>query len=93
MDRNSIIGLVLIAAIFIVFSIVNKPSKEQVEAANKRQDSLALVEKAKALAIEHEKVGNESVATKADSLAGDSTRQQTLLNNFGAFAEAAKGSN
>jgi YidC/Oxa1 family membrane protein insertase len=93
MDRNSIIGLVLIAAIFIVFTIINKPSKEQVEAANKKQDSLALVEKAKSVAIEQAKITNENVAVKADSLAGDSAQQKALQANFGSFAEAAKGTN
>lgn len=93
MDKNSVIGLVLIAAIFIVFTIVNKPSKEQVEVANRKQDSLALVERAKNVALEQEKVANANVVAKADSSVGDSARQQALQNNFGSFAQAAKGSN
>lgn len=47
MDRNSVIGLLLIAVILIGYTVINKPSAEQIEAARKRQDSLALVEKLK----------------------------------------------
>jgi YidC/Oxa1 family membrane protein insertase len=43
MDRNTVIGLVLIFFILIGFSYLNKPSQEQVEAAKRRSDSLALV--------------------------------------------------
>lgn len=44
MDRNSIIGLVLIAGIVIVFSIMNMPSQEQIDAERRLQDSLARVD-------------------------------------------------
>jgi YidC/Oxa1 family membrane protein insertase len=43
MDKNSIVGIVLIAAIFVVFGIFNKPSKETQEKQQRRNDSIALV--------------------------------------------------
>lgn len=43
MDRNTIAGLVIIFLILIGFSYFNKPSQEQIEAAKRRSDSLALV--------------------------------------------------
>lgn len=46
MDKNTIIGLVLIAAVIIGFSIYNKPTPQQIAAA-KTRDSLALIEKQK----------------------------------------------
>ena len=47
MDKNTIIGFVLIAAVLIGFSWWQQPSKEEVEAMRK-QDSIALVAKQKA---------------------------------------------
>jgi YidC/Oxa1 family membrane protein insertase len=44
MDRNSIIGLVLIAAILIGYQIYNAPSPEELAALQVQQDSLAQVE-------------------------------------------------
>jgi hypothetical protein len=43
MDKNTIIGLVLIFAIFIGFSILNQPSKEEIERRQRIQDSIAQV--------------------------------------------------
>lgn len=44
MDRNSVTGLILIAAIVIGFSIFNKPSAEDIEAAQRYNDSIAAVQ-------------------------------------------------
>jgi YidC/Oxa1 family membrane protein insertase len=41
MDRNTVIGLVMIFLILIGFSYLNRPSQEQIEAAKSRADSLA----------------------------------------------------
>jgi YidC/Oxa1 family membrane protein insertase len=43
MDKNTIIGFVLIALILIGFSVMNKPSEEEI----RYQDSIALVQKQK----------------------------------------------
>ncbi len=52
MDRNTIIGLVLIVAIFVGFQIINAPSKEEIAAAQAAErrysDSLALVQEEQA---------------------------------------------
>jgi hypothetical protein len=45
MDRNSVIGIVLIGAIFILWFQLNKPSKEEIELAQRRNDSIANVER------------------------------------------------
>ncbi len=49
MDKKSIIGIVLIFAILVVFSIINQPSKEEIEAAKHRKDSIAQIEMEKAM--------------------------------------------
>ncbi|MCE5204549.1 MAG: membrane protein insertase YidC [Porphyromonadaceae bacterium] len=48
MDKNTIIGLLLITAIIIGFTIYNRPSKEQIEAEKHRRDSIAQVDAARA---------------------------------------------
>ncbi len=47
MDRNSIIGLILIAAILIGYQIYTAPSPEELARLQREQDSLALVEQEK----------------------------------------------
>ena len=46
MDKNTVIGLVIIFLILIGFSYLNRPSEEQVREMQ-RQDSIARVEKQK----------------------------------------------
>lgn len=49
MDKNTVIGLVLIAAIIVGFSIINRPSAEQMAQQRRIQDSLRQVETQKQL--------------------------------------------
>lgn len=44
MDRNSIIGILLIVAIFILWGVLNKPDQEQLERTRRYNDSIALVQ-------------------------------------------------
>ncbi len=98
MDRNSVIGLVLIGLILIGFSFWNAPSKEQIEAMKHSQDSLALVQK-QAEARKKEVAAsiaqrNDSIAsTVADSSASpDSILKARKFDELGAFASGAEGS-
>ena len=51
MDKNTIIGLLLITAIIIGFSIYNRPSPEQLEAQKQTRDSIQLVEQQRAALV------------------------------------------
>ncbi len=42
MDKNSIIGIVVIAGIFVLWGVLNKPSAEEIERQKQRNDSIAL---------------------------------------------------
>jgi len=91
MDRNSLLGLVLIGAILIGYSYLTAPTAEQLAAQQKTQDSIALVEKNKKSAVvtksEVVKVADtNSVVT--DTLT-DSLATQELSNKYGVFANAA----
>lgn|SRR5690554_490387 len=52
MDKNTIIGLLLITAIIIGFSIYNRPSSEQLEVQRRTRDSIQLVEQQRAALVE-----------------------------------------
>ncbi len=45
MDKNSIYGIIVIAAIFIVWGIISKPSEEELAKQKAEKDSLELVQK------------------------------------------------
>ncbi len=95
MDKKSIIGILLIFLILVVFSIINKPSKEQIEATKHRQDSIARVEAEKAEALmqqeQAEKTAQEIAAATPDTLNPD-LQLQEKTDQFGAFGVAAVGS-
>lgn len=90
MDKNTIIGFLLIGLVLIVFTWLNKPTPEQMEAQRRMQDSIARIEYAKQL--EQQKELN-SEAKAENELAGlpDSVRIARLQNSFGVFADAMVG--
>ncbi len=79
MDKNTIIGLLLITAIIIGFSIYNRPSQEQIAAQKRMQDSLALVE------MERAAVTANSVDDTLENV-GESTQGSNAADFFGAAA-------
>ena len=68
MDKNTITGFVLIAALLIGFSWFNKPSDEEI-AQQRMQDSIATIEKKKAEAQQRTK----AIAAKAAASSVDTT--------------------
>lgn len=56
MDKNTIIGFLLIGAIIVAFSIFNRPSKEQLAEQQRLRDSIQLAELERAAVAEHESV-------------------------------------
>ena len=89
MDKNTIIGFILIAAVLIGFSWWQQPSKEEI-AAQRTQDSIAQVAKAKAeqdkKAAEAAKQAEAKAAAKNDSTSAffaamNGTAQNVVLKN------------
>ncbi|MFM7902852.1 MAG: membrane protein insertase YidC, partial [Bacteroidota bacterium] len=72
MDRNSIIGLLLIGAVLITFSIWNAPSKEEQARQQQVRDSIAAVEKAKKLAAPV-KMDTNAAAPELQAVVADTT--------------------
>ena len=95
MDKKSIIGIVLIFAILVVFSLLNQPSKEEIEAAKRKRDSIAKVEAEQALQQQklqqqQEELQQQAIVSDTDSTSSD----QVVLSKrdeFGAFGVAAIG--
>ncbi|MEI8085555.1 MAG: membrane protein insertase YidC [Paludibacter sp.] len=85
MDKNTILGFVLIALIIIGFSQLNKPSEKQIADQKRFNDSIALVEKAKT-----EVTNNKGTAVALpDSLMKNDTA--SLASSFGDFSASAVG--
>jgi YidC/Oxa1 family membrane protein insertase len=91
MDRNSITGIVLIGLILIVFSVLNRPSQEEIENARRRQDSLEIVRQQQlneeARQLTQDSVADERPVTEIDTVQA----QNDLQNRYGDFALAATG--
>lgn len=88
MNKNTIIGMLLIAGILIVFSIINSPSKEELQKSQHKKDSIAQVEKEKQ---QKEKQDTIPLAVKtADSLKTDTTKSIKKSNIKGDTAKPAQ---
>jgi YidC/Oxa1 family membrane protein insertase len=96
MDKNSIIGIVLIGIILIGYSFYMQPTEAELQAQKARniaiQDSLARVEKERAEAVKAQL--HQTTLQENDTLSkemSDSLTNNKLYNSFGIFANAAKG--
>lgn len=93
MDKNTIIGFVLIGLVLIGFTWLNRPSEEQLEAQRRYRDSMAMVQYEQQHKLLQEQTERDLVLDEVASLdeVSDSVRQTRLQSNFGAFASAATG--
>ena len=89
MDKNTIIGFVLIFLILLGFGWLNRPSQEELERAQHQRDSIAAVQEAARLAelrLEREREIADSLAIVQGT--ADSTKVKAI---YGEFASAAVG--
>ena len=88
MDRNTIIGMVLIIIVLIGFGYLNRPSQESLEAARRKQDSIAQVEFQRQIA-ETQKEQNRKTETivVTDSISSTNIDKDKL----GVFAPGSTG--
>jgi len=98
MDRNTIIGIVLIFVIIIGFALMNQPSKEELEKTQRRIDSIAKVEKARIeeeTKRQQEAENNNPLLMPSDSVSGsineDSLKKIATEHEFGRFASLSDG--
>jgi YidC/Oxa1 family membrane protein insertase len=93
MDRNTIIGLVLIVGVLIGYSILTAPSKEEIARKKHQQDSIAQVTQ-KVIAAQQpvDSSKKEDVQVKETYLS-DSAKLKNLENALGVFAKAGSDTN
>lgn len=97
MDRNSIIGIILIAGILILWTTLNKPSKEEIEAAKREKDSIELVQKQQMAQQQEVQNQFETKKEESESISKDVEQQNNsqeldeYKRRFGNFAQAAEG--
>ena len=93
MDKNTWLGFLLIAAIIIGFSMLNRPSQEELAEQQRIQDSIAIAQPQEA---DEQRVTQESTAqleqstNNATPISQDSLQAQ-LQAVYGTFAQAAQG--
>lgn len=92
MDKNTVIGIVLIIAIMVGFNYINRPSEEQLAAQKQYRDSIAQVQQAQQqaeaamTATEQQTLANDSI-----TLTGNANDSVLLAEKYGYFAKVAKG--
>ncbi|MFA8450951.1 MAG: membrane protein insertase YidC [Bacteroidales bacterium] len=100
MNRDSIIGIILIAALFVGYVIYSSPSKEELAKQQRVADSIALVQnnrvdslnRVKALAEKKTKKKQENVVVAGkDTVTSTANVQTDLIEKYGAFANAKIG--
>ena len=93
MDKKSIIGIGLIFAILVIFSLVNQPSKEEIAATKIKQDSIAQVNAD--LALQQQKLKEQQISEQALIESSDTSYREKALQNkvdeYGVFGVAAVG--
>ena len=92
MDKNTWIGLLLIAGILVGFSLLNRPSKEQLAERQRVQDSIALVrlQEAEAQRITAQLTQELQAHQAAPEVSAEQLAAQTAAV-YGPFAPAAQG--
>lgn len=76
MDKNSIIGLVVIGALLVGYMLITKPSKEELAEAQRKKDSIAQVQKEKDSIKKAQEI---AIAREQDSIA---KAQDTITENI-----------
>jgi YidC/Oxa1 family membrane protein insertase len=94
MDKNTIIGFILIAALLIGYSIYTAPSEAEIEKYKRKQDSLRVLnENNTEKQTIRESANVDLVEHLADSqeVQNDSLKSAQLNSTFGRFSDAAQG--
>ena len=90
MDKNTLIGFGLIAAIIIGFSVLNRPSEEEVARQQRYQDSIAIVQQQAYFEAQQAAIQQQASMTAVST---DTLTDATVvsLGAFGEFAVSATG--
>jgi YidC/Oxa1 family membrane protein insertase len=99
-DKNSIIGLVLIGAILLIFSVITQPTEEEIKAKEEKDKQIAKTEKAAKIKdtakiispeIDTNNITSENNLSSDVSPIQDSISKQNSKESFGNFSAALNG--
>lgn len=94
MDKNSIIGLVVIGVILVTFTIWNTPDKKQLREAQQKADSIALVQQRdRQEKLLQQQKNVQPVINETEVKNNKTVHLKYLADNYGTFANAAEGKN
>ncbi|MBW6490222.1 MAG: membrane protein insertase YidC [Lentimicrobium sp.] len=98
MNKNTIIGLVLIFAIMVGYTIIMSPSAEELEARKRVQDSIANVQRTTNDSLRAFQLRQDELKAAAKNIAvpaqiSDSVSKEVFRSDYGAFAPSAQGLN
>ncbi len=93
MNKNTIIGIFLIFAIFVVFGIINKPSEEELAKAKQKRDSIEQVIKDSLaqVALKTQNASNQEIVAKDSAAVPDSVVKKQLQEKYGQLSQAVIG--
>ncbi len=91
MDKNTVIGLVLIVLIIVGFSLLNRPTEEQLERQRRYNDSIAWVRKAELEKQEAIRTAKKLAEQQAEVVADSAAAMQQLQDVYGTFAGTVIG--
>ena len=95
MDKNTWIGFLLIAAIIVGFTMLNRPSKAELAERQRVQDSISLVRMAEAeaqrISDSLQLVAGAPAESAEVTEEQEEVQQERMLAAYGTFAEAAQG--
>jgi YidC/Oxa1 family membrane protein insertase len=92
-NRNTVIGFVMIFAVLVIFSYINKPSEKQIEAAKHKRDSIELVKQQMQQDIEKQQAAQLATpgTQPGNELADTANATSELRNLYGDFSVSASG--
>ena len=90
MDKNSIFGIIIIAAILIIWGVVQSPNKKELEARKARLDSMAHIQQVQTPADTAKTALSPGSQVNAVTAAPSQNAQQ-LQDSVGEFASAVHG--
>lgn len=93
MNKNTTIGMVLIFAVLVLFSYLNKPSQDEIEQQKHRRDSIALVEQQMAheAELQQQAAATNNTDSEAAVIAKTEAVNNEMKNLYGDFSVAATG--
>lgn len=90
MDKNSVIGLIIIGLLVIGYSVYMQPSQQQIDAMKHERDSVAAVQKA-AFDSTHTMESLQTPAAEGAPELNDSEKTERLHQQLDVFAAAGQG--